>query len=132
MQNWQKEKKKNNRPNYEKIADTTLEIIADRKARKRPVSIILDEVRVYLTSSLVFKATDYDKCISIPMLRMLEKYSDFTIEKSLQYIEQVLQYNQDLTYRTQVLQAFTFLEYQNDPDKFKDSALDIRKLMSKD
>lgn len=120
-----------NRLNYELIASESLRMISMLKDKNYVNKEILREVRNYLASSLVLRPIDYDKNISKAELRMLEKYPKFDDNKAIQYLESLLQYNQELTYRNQVISAFTFLEAHLNPGKFDDYAINGRELMSK-
>lgn len=123
--------RQNSRPNYERIVDEALAILNEGKGRNHASKVVLEEVRDYLASSLVLKAIDYDKSISKPILRLLEKYPDFNESQALTYLESLLKYNQELTYRNQAIHAFTFLEAYFNPGKFDDYALDFRQFTSK-
>ena len=119
------------RPNYELIASKSLEMINVAKSKNYVNKKILKEVRDYLASSLVLRPIDYDKNISKSELRMLEKYPKFNDEQSIKYLESLLQYNQELTYRNQVTSAFTFLESYFNPGKFDDVIINAKQLMEK-
>ena len=62
---------------------------------------------------------------------MLEKYPNFDDSLAIRYLESLLQYNQELTYRNQVVSAFTFLEAYLNPKKFDDYVINIKELMTK-
>ena len=124
-------RKHDNRLNYERIMNNALDIISLHKSKNYVNNRILKEVRDYLASSLVLRPIDYDKNISKAQLRMLEKYPNFNDTQALQYLESLLQYNQELTYRTQVISAFTFLESYFNPGKFDDYVLNIKELTQK-
>lgn len=123
--------RQNTRPNYERIMNRALDIIIIDKSKNYVNNAILKEVRDYLASSLVLRPIDYDKNISKAQLRMLEKYPNFDSDKAIRYLESLLQYNQELTYRNQVTSAFTFLEVYFNPGKLDDYALNIKELTSK-
>lgn len=119
------------KPNYERIMNGALDIIITDKSKNYVNNRILKEVRDYLASSLVLRPIDYDKNISKAQLRMLEKYPNFDDSLAIRYLESLLQYNQELTYRNQVVSAFTFLEAYLNPKKFDDYVINIKELMTK-
>lgn len=117
--------------NYERIMNGALDIIITGKSKNYVNNRILKEVRDYLASSLVLRPIDYDKNISKAQLRMLEKYPNFDDSQAIRYLESLLQYNQELTYRNQVTSAFTFLETYFNPKKFDDYIINTKELMTK-
>lgn len=119
------------RLNYEKMVDSMTSIIEDCESRNYVNRKILEEVREYLASNLLSRPKDYYNYISKQTLRLLEKYPSFDDEKAVVYIKSVLKYNSDITYRTQALTVFTFLESYFNPGKFDDYIVSIKEITSK-
>lgn len=81
------------------------------------------------------KSEDFNSFISIKMINTYDIFSknmDVTEEQILQLIQKCLQYNPETTYKRQICNVFTIIEYWKNPNKFDALKQNWKSLMKTD
>lgn len=117
---------------YDTLIDNILFRIDIGRTKGTPNEKILEEVRDILASNLISKPEQYESALSKPMMKALTKnYVNFVPNTLLVSIVNCLKYNPEVTYRKQLSDAFTMIEWYFNRQKVEMAATNWKDIMSK-
>lgn len=122
----------NNRVNYEKLVDLLNNSISTMKTKNYSIDKILNEIHKVILEKISLRPGDIQNHISRNMIRYYDNIATdkVTPMQILILVERLLEYRTDTSYRKQICNVFTIIEYWKNPkkyDSFKQNWTDIMK-----
>lgn len=118
---------------YEKYVDNVLNKISYMEVKGTNIQKILDILKDDFESNFMVTEEIYRKHLSPKMMNMIDRFSNkLSTEQAFQLVKKALEYNSEVSSFKRVVNAFTVLEYYNQPEKFDKFKQNWKRLMRPD
>lgn len=118
---------------YERYVDNILNKISYMEAKGTSIQKILDVLKDDFESNFMVTEEIYRKHLSPKMMNMIDRFSNkLSTEQTFQLAKKALEYNSEVSSFKRVVNAFTVLEYYNQPEKFDEFKQNWKRLMRPD
>lgn len=122
------------RINYEKMCDDILFKLDIDKTKNKNIESTLEDIRESLISSFLVNDKNYGKLINTKLVNNIDRFrhNDVTPNSTELFIREALKYDSDTSYKKQLLNVFTMLEYLHDKEKVISYSISIRQIMEQE
>lgn len=118
---------------YERYVDNILNKISYMEAKGTSIQKMLDVLKDDFESNFMVTEEIYRKHLSPKMMNMIDRFSNkLSTEQTFQLVKKALEYNSEVSSFKRVVNAFTVLEYYNQPEKFDEFKQNWKRLMRPD
>lgn len=118
---------------YERYIDNVLNKISYMEAKGTSIQKILEALKNDFESNFMVTEEIYRKHLSPKMMNMIDRFSNkLSTEQAFQLVKKALEYNSEVSSFKRVVNAFTVLEYYNQPEKFDEFKQNWKRLMRPD
>lgn len=118
---------------YERYIDNILNKISCMEVKGNSIQKILDVLKDDFESNFMITEEVYKKHLSPKMMNMIDRFSSkLSTEQAFQLVKKALEYNSEVSSFKRVVNAFTVLEYYNQPEKFDEFKQNWKRLMRPD
>ena len=118
---------------YERYIDNVLNKISYMEIRGTSIQKILDALKDDFESNFMVTEEIYRKHLSPKMMNMIDRFSSkLSTEQAFQLVKKTLVYSSEVSSFKRVVNAFTVLEYYNQPEKFDEFKQNWKRLMRPD
>lgn len=122
------------RINYEKMCDDILFKLDIDKIKNKNIESTLEDIRESLISSFLINDKNYGELINAKLVNNIDrfKHNEVTPIGVEVFIREALKYDSDVSYKKQLLNVFTMLEYLINKEKVISASISISQLMKQE
>ena len=119
---------------YDKLIEILENHIQVSKLKDIPASTIIDQVHKKLLDTIILRPEDFGNYISVTMIKAYDNINGdnpVAPEQIIQLVQKCLKYNPYVSYRKQICNVFTLIEYWKNSQKFEYIKQNWNSLMKK-